>query len=86
MSQYAIELIWMFLINDNLQCIDWTIKNIQSWILTLHFTEDDGVAAKMLSYNRANRAVAILCNHQRAAPKNFSKQMENIMVKVGQKL
>ena len=36
----------------------------------------------MLSYNRANRAVAILCNHQRAAPKNFSKQMENIMAKV----
>lgn len=46
------------------------------------FTEEDPVAAKMLSYNRANRAVAILCNHQRAAPKNFSKQMENIMAKV----
>ncbi len=25
---------------------------------------DDTVASKMLSYNRANRAVAILCNHQ----------------------
>ena len=24
----------------------------------------DNVAAKMLSYNRANREVAILCNHQ----------------------
>ena len=36
----------------------------------------------MLSYNRANRAVAILCNHQRAAPKNFSKQMENLQNKV----
>ena len=26
--------------------------------------EDDSVTGKMLSYNRANRAVAILCNHQ----------------------
>ena len=25
---------------------------------------DDNVNAKVLSYNRANRAVAILCNHQ----------------------
>ena len=27
-------------------------------------TADDPVASKILSYNRANRAVAILCNHQ----------------------
>ena len=26
--------------------------------------QEGNVAAKMLSYNRANRAVAILCNHQ----------------------
>ena len=25
---------------------------------------EDNVAAKMLSYNRANREVAVLCNHQ----------------------
>ena len=25
---------------------------------------NDNVAAKMLAYNRANRAVAVLCNHQ----------------------
>ena len=25
---------------------------------------NDNVSAKMLSYNRANRAVAVLCNHQ----------------------
>ena len=25
---------------------------------------EDNVAAKVLGYNRANRAVAILCNHQ----------------------
>ncbi|GFN92237.1 DNA topoisomerase 1 [Plakobranchus ocellatus] len=43
---------------------------------------EDGVAAKMLSYNRANRAVAILCNHQRAVPKTFEKSMENLQNKV----
>lgn len=45
-------------------------------------TEEDNVNAKLLSYNRANRAVAILCNHQRAVPKNFDKQMENLQSKV----
>ena len=46
-------------------------------------TESDcSVSEKMLQYNRANRAVAILCNHQRAAPKTFDKQMENLMNKV----
>ena len=38
----------------------------------------DNVAAKMLSYNRANRAVAVLCNHQRAVPKTHEKSMENL--------
>lgn len=33
----------------------------------------------VLTYNRANRAVAVLCNHQRAAPKQFDKQMENLV-------
>ena len=54
-------------------------NELSSYIFCL---AEDPVAAKMLSYNRANRAVAILCNHQRAAPKNFSKQMENLMAKV----
>ncbi|XP_022094493.1 DNA topoisomerase I, mitochondrial-like [Acanthaster planci] len=40
------------------------------------------VPAKILAYNRANRAVAILCNHQRAAPKTFDKQMENLQAKI----
>merc|ERR1719373_893957 len=40
--------------------------------------KDDNLAAKMLSYNRANRAVAILCNHQRALPKTHDKAMENL--------
>ncbi|CAB1349726.1 unnamed protein product [Coregonus sp. 'balchen'] len=30
----------------------------------------------LLSYNRANRAVAILCNHQRAAPNTVEKSMQ----------
>eukprot|EP00057_Strongylocentrotus_purpuratus_P019907 XP_011674381.1 PREDICTED: DNA topoisomerase I, mitochondrial-like isoform X1 [Strongylocentrotus purpuratus] len=46
---------------------------------------DDSVTAKMLSYNRANRAVAVLCNHQRAAPKTFDKQMENLQEKIDKK-
>lgn len=40
-----------------------------SWTLQQQLDEltnaDDSVAEKILSYNRANRAVAILCNHQR---------------------
>ncbi|XP_067142665.1 DNA topoisomerase I, mitochondrial [Centruroides vittatus] len=40
---------------------------------------------KLLAYNRANRAVAILCNHQRSVPKTFSKQMENLQKKIEEK-
>ena len=36
----------------------------------------------MLSYNRANRAVAILCNHQRAVPKTHDKSMQNLNEKI----
>lgn len=32
----------------------------------------------MLHYNRANRQVAILCNHQRSVPKKHSEQMEKL--------
>lgn len=49
-------------------------------------TDPEGsVTAKFLQYNRANRAVAILCNHQRAAPKTFDKQMENLVNKLKDK-
>merc|ERR1712141_817931 len=41
---------------------------------------DDNIASKTLSYNRANRAVAILCNHQRAVPKMHTK-MAVILIK-----
>lgn len=55
--------------------------------LTLHhhfsfFSADENIPAKILSYNRANRAVAILCNHQRAPPKTFEKSMMNLQSKV----
>lgn len=45
----------------------------------------DSVNDKILSYNRANRAVAILCNHQRAVPKTFAKSMENMQQKIQDK-
>nr|CAG4635991.1 EOG090X0296 [Eubosmina coregoni]SVE69672.1 EOG090X0296 [Eubosmina coregoni] len=43
------------------------------------------IAEKILAYNRANRAVAILCNHQRAVPKTFAKSMENLQIKIDAK-
>jgi len=43
--------------------------------------KDDNVAQKILAYNRANREVAILCNHQRAIPKGHEKSMENLKQK-----
>lgn len=46
------------------------------------YLADENVPAKILSYNRANRAVAILCNHQRAPPKTFEKSMQNLQTKV----
>ncbi len=39
----------------------------------------------MLSYNRANRAVAVLCNHQRAVPKTHDKSMANLREKISTK-
>nr|XP_023679365.1 DNA topoisomerase I, mitochondrial-like isoform X1 [Paramormyrops kingsleyae]XP_023679366.1 DNA topoisomerase I, mitochondrial-like isoform X1 [Paramormyrops kingsleyae] len=45
-------------------------------------SSDMSVEEKILAYNRANRAVAILCNHQRAAPKTFEKSMQNLQEKI----
>nr|XP_033789260.1 DNA topoisomerase I, mitochondrial isoform X3 [Geotrypetes seraphini] len=45
-------------------------------------SEDSNVAAKILSYNRANRAVALLCNHQRALSKTFETSMQNLQTKI----
>lgn len=44
--------------------------------------EKDIVQRKILSYNQANRVVAILCNHQRAVPKAHEKSMEKIGEKI----
>ncbi|NXI57306.1 TOP1M topoisomerase, partial [Chloroceryle aenea] len=46
---------------------------------------EDSVAGKLLSYNRANRAVAILCNHQRSIPKTFEKSMQILQMKIDAK-
>lgn len=53
--------------------------------LDLLTNSEDSVAEKILSYNRANRAVAILCNHQRAVPKGHEKSMEKLKEKIDQK-
>ncbi|XP_066570088.1 DNA topoisomerase I, mitochondrial isoform X2 [Amia ocellicauda] len=45
-------------------------------------TVTDNVPEKILSYNRANRAVAVLCNHQRAPPKTFEQSMANLQSKI----
>jgi DNA topoisomerase-1 len=43
---------------------------------------DGTVNEKILAYNRANREVAILCNHQRTVSKTFDNQMNRIEDKV----
>ncbi|GAA5964107.1 hypothetical protein JCM8115_005343 [Rhodotorula mucilaginosa] len=43
---------------------------------------DASVADKLLAYNRANRLVAVLCNHQRAVSKTHSAAMEKIQDKI----
>ncbi|KAG8182189.1 hypothetical protein JTE90_017140 [Oedothorax gibbosus] len=48
-------------------------------------TEDMSIPEKILAYNRANRAVAILCNHQRAVPKGFDKSMDALNAKITEK-
>ena len=40
------------------------------------------VDEKVLFYNRANRQVAILCNHQRTLPKTHDSQMEKLDLKI----
>uniref|UniRef100_A0A1B6KCH3 DNA topoisomerase I n=1 Tax=Graphocephala atropunctata TaxID=36148 RepID=A0A1B6KCH3_9HEMI len=59
----------------------WTLQN-QLRELT---DPDASVAEKLLAYNRANRAVAILCNHQRSVPKSHDKSMANLREKLATK-
>ena len=44
--------------------------------------KDASVADKILAYNRANRLVAVLCNHQRSVSKGHSVAMEKMQDKV----
>ena len=37
---------------------------------------------KLNAYNKANRMVAILCNHQRSTPKTHDQSMEKMQYKV----
>ncbi|XP_063716322.1 DNA topoisomerase I, mitochondrial-like [Symsagittifera roscoffensis] len=46
---------------------------------------DNSIPEQMLTYNRANREVAILCNHQRSVPKSHEKSMENLNNKLKDK-
>ncbi|CAF0780442.1 unnamed protein product [Rotaria sp. Silwood1] len=43
------------------------------------------VPEKVLAYNRANRQVALLCNHQRSVPKTFEKSMGTLKAKIDAK-
>ncbi|OUM66749.1 hypothetical protein PIROE2DRAFT_66041 [Piromyces sp. E2] len=46
------------------------------------FLKNSTINEKLLAYNRANRQVAILCNHQRAVSKNHSDQLKRIQDKI----
>lgn len=49
----------------------------------LKLTDDSStVAEKVLAYNRANREVAVLCNHQRAVSKTHGDQVNKISDKI----
>uniref|UniRef100_A0A8C1QWK7 DNA topoisomerase I n=1 Tax=Cyprinus carpio TaxID=7962 RepID=A0A8C1QWK7_CYPCA len=50
-------------------------KHLQELMDGLTVEPDDNIPEKILSYNRANRAVAVLCIHQRAPPKTFEKSI-----------
>ena len=41
--------------------------------------EEEGMESKVKFYNDCNRAVAILCNHQKTVSKNHEQQMEKLM-------
>lgn len=46
--------------------------------------EGMSVADKVIEYNSANRAVSILCNHQRTVTKAMQTTFENLNEKVGE--
>ncbi|RZF33097.1 hypothetical protein LSTR_LSTR009826 [Laodelphax striatellus] len=65
---------------------DDLFDRLNTMILNKHLNElMDGLSAKILAYNRANRAVAILCNHQRSVPKSHETSMTKLKEKIIQK-
>lgn len=44
--------------------------------------ENATLQEKLNAYNKANRMVAILCNHQRSAPKTHDQSMEKMRSRV----
>lgn len=60
-------------------------STLQEQLEILKTTNYSTIPELLLVYNRANRAVAVLCNHQRAIPKSFEKQMDNIQKKITEK-
>ncbi|KAI5120312.1 hypothetical protein M0805_005816 [Coniferiporia weirii] len=50
--------------------------------LDLYTPKNASVQEKLNAYNKANRMVAILCNHQRSVPKTHSASMEKMMDKL----
>ncbi|GIY45528.1 DNA topoisomerase 1 [Caerostris darwini] len=50
--------------------------------LNLLTTEGMIVPEKVFAYNRANRAVAVLCNHQRTVSKSYTRSMDILKTKM----
>lgn len=48
----------------------------------LHTPENGTISDKVLAFNRSNRRVAVLCNHQRTVSKGHGGQMEKLDEKV----
>jgi DNA topoisomerase-1 len=56
-----------------------------SWTFQQELAKTDmtgTTAEKILAYNRANREVAVLCNHQRSVPKSHGAQMGKLSDKI----
>eukprot|EP00012_Vannella_robusta_P002201 CAMPEP_0206186178 /NCGR_PEP_ID=MMETSP0166-20121206/2259_1 /ASSEMBLY_ACC=CAM_ASM_000260 /TAXON_ID=95228 /ORGANISM="Vannella robusta, Strain DIVA3 518/3/11/1/6" /LENGTH=148 /DNA_ID=CAMNT_0053601535 /DNA_START=710 /DNA_END=1153 /DNA_ORIENTATION=+ len=55
---------------------------LQEELAKIDLDEHKTVDERVLFYNRANRQVAILCNHQRTLPKTHDAQMEKLDAKI----
>lgn len=59
----------------------YTLQN-QLRLMAKEGRTNSTIPERVLQYNRANRDVAVLCNHQRAEPKGFGTQMEKMDEKI----